>query len=494
MKKSLILIIYLVALSVGIFSYAQGWVSQGREAITVEETVLYGDRSAAEGITVMNRTHCGFHMFWNTSYTVGEALAVKTEYEFHQNQLYEAAERRSDVQVYSNINYAMSGSVDLTDLGANDMLIEAARDVATRTSDGETHEEEVFLKDYYQFYPIVLDLYLQEEEENRYFEKHYISDYLKIPIPEDQKLRVSVTKDTYGRVNYVEQSTTKGDVKINAGSVVVSGVGAYFSLSAFHESGEQIELPKGTLGIHFLPFATKEGVIVPAYEKIHRVYELEDETIQVLRLLKDPKEARLLLFTKESGSVMLSVIDMDTMKLDQKIEVVKAAGKPEVAEEAVNGNEAEKAEETKGEQEGNEAVELELSELKVYDSFLVPIFNGYHFVLIERGPEGLYEVKFAGNLGQYREIAEKLMIYDAVMDFDGSRLAVAVYQPNKNLKLDIDQYQYLPSHSTYLMVFSQNGMAFAGRYDQSSDALLMKEDGSKMVRSIDRNPLSVSFQ
>jgi hypothetical protein len=463
MKKSLILIICLFVLSAGIFYFAFSWVSEGKEAISVEETVLYGDRNAAEGITVRNQIHCGFHMFWDTEYTVDRELAVKTHYRYSQIEQREDEIRPSDMQIYTYINYAMSGTIDLSDQKSYELPLLAAADVAKRTPSGETHEELLSLADYYQFYPVSMDLYLSEGRKILYNEQKDMADYFKIPVSQDHKVRVSVTKDKNGSVSYIEQNSEKGDINISAGSAVVAAGGGYCAVSVTNDIGNQVRLPENLSGIHFLPFSETKDGLEPSFQEMRRVYLLS-ENVRVLRLMKDPEEERLLLFTKENDTILLSVIDMNTMELIQKTEL------------------------------GKDAAELELWDVKKYDSFLVPVFSDYHFTLLSRDSDGLFRMEFAGNLGQDKAIAEKFQLQDAVMDYDGARLAVAVYQPYTSFRQSSGEYQYFSSHSTYLMVFDREGLLYAGKYDQSSDELIPEVNNDKSLRAVDKNPLTVRFE
>ncbi|QOX64300.1 hypothetical protein FRZ06_13580 [Anoxybacterium hadale] len=467
MKKSMILAIVLLALSIGVFPYATGWVSEGKEAITVKETVLYGDRRAAEGVAVLNRTHCDYHMFWNTTYRVGSKLSVESNYRYSQAQLREDDGRASDLQLYTNINYAMSGDIDFSGENWNDLPRLVAADVAKRTPNGETHEEEISLADYYRFYPVTLELYLSKGQTTVYSARHDMADYFKIPVPQNHKVRVAITKGKNGAVNYIEQSSTEGDFQLSSGSTAISESGGYFAVSVSGQNNGQITMPEGISGIHFLPFTKAEGGIEPDWEGLRRDYPLK-ETEQVLHLIKDPKEERLLLFTRENEAVMLSVIDMETMELIRKSKL----------EEAVE--------------------DLSLWDVKIYDSFLVVTLSDYRFLLLQRDSDGLFVLKFAGNFNQNDKIGEKLQFDTAAMDFDGSHLAVAGYQPYTSYREGGGQYQYFASHSTYLMIYDEKGLTFAGKYDQSSDALPVPTDRAdstrKSVRAIDKNPLSVSFE
>ena len=460
MRKSLILTICLVVMSAAIFYSVHELVSREEEAITVDETVLYGDRMAAEGITVTNRIHCDYHMFWDTAYTVGKALTVRTDYQYSQAEQHGAQTRPSDMQIYSSLNFGMSGTIDFDREEEDEMALEAVRDVAKRTPAGKTHEEEVYLKEYYQFYPLVMDLFHFGDRIKDLNTDLSLSDYFRIPVPPTHKVRVSVTKDRSGQIVSVDQSSIEGDMDIYASSVMTTS-GGYCALTAYRENDETVALPEDCSGIHFLPFIEKDGGLEPSIETMRLVYPIDPESTRVLSLLEDSEEKRLLLFTKENNKIMLSVIDRDTMSLQQKTLLAE------------------------------DAEDLEILEVEQYETFMVPIFSDSSFLMLEENSDRDFQIRFSGSLTECEDINDSLQIYNMAMDYDGSRLAIAAYQPN-TVRQKNDEYQYDPSHSTYLMVYDQDGLAYAGKYDQSSDGLLPETRSSKAVRSLDDVPLSVS--
>ena len=461
MRKSLILTICLAVLSAAVFYSVQELVSREKEAVTVDETVLYGDRKAAEGITVTNRIHCDYHMFWDTAYTVGKALSVTTDYQYSQAEQHGEQTRPSDMQIYSNLNFGMSGTIDFDRQEENDMPLKAVRDVAKRTPAGKTREEDVYLKEYYRFYPLTMDISISGHRVKDFNTELSLSDYFRIPVLPTHKVRVSVTKDRNGQIVSVDQSSIEGDMNIYAASVMTTS-GGYCALTAYKENDKTAALPEDCSGIHFLLLIEKDGELEPSIETMRLVYPIDPESTRVLWLLEDPEGKRLLLFTKENNKVLLSVIDRNTMSLQQKTLLAE------------------------------DAEDLEILEVKQYKTFMVPIFSDSSFLLFEENSDEDFQIRFSGSLAEYEGMDDSPQIYNMAMDYDGSRLAIAAYQPDLVKKQMNGEYQYYTSVSTYLMVYDQDGLAYAGKYDQSSDGLLPETRSSKAVRSLDGEPLSVS--
>ena len=67
MKKSTFLFVLLLILSTVGICYFYTTVNAQKNKVTLTETVLAGDPSAAEGVTVDVKTHYDNHLFWNTT-------------------------------------------------------------------------------------------------------------------------------------------------------------------------------------------------------------------------------------------------------------------------------------------------------------------------------------------------------------------------------------------------------------------------------------------
>lgn len=457
MRKSIMLTLLLLVLSIGILFFVFDWVNEKKESVSVEETVLAGDKAAAGGITVTNRTTCEEHLFWDTVYQVGNELDVKTKFTFCQTRKQDSGEATPEVYLYFNSSYGFSGNaLDLEKKNEYSyMAIKPAIDVSKRTPDGETREETLCLKDYYEYYPLTMDLLIPgaEFEMNKDLRQN-LEDYFRIKVPGEHKIKVSVTKDSDGNITNVDSSSIAGETLFFCAGTV-SDSGCYVAMTlADGDTGESKPLPKEVSGIHYLPFEENEGVIHPVTQEMKRVYAFENEMIRPLRLLQ-ASDGRLLLFTGEDKSVTLSVIDSETMALVQKLELTI------------------------------ETADVELIEIKQYDNMIVPVFSDGSFYLLQDNVDGTYDIKMTGSLFACEKIGQELSIvnHNMMMDYDGGRLAVAFYQPSS-----------FNTCSTYLMVYKQDALAYAGKYDLSCDRTVPGEQGNstKAVHPLNFKPLRVS--
>lgn len=455
MRKSLGFTFFLFLLSTAILCGSYGWVNQAKDDVVIEESVVYGDKSAAEGIAVTNRTTCDYHLFWNTVYRVGGDLSVSTTFTFSQARLEER--NRADqpaLSLYSNTDFGISGNN--LDLEAEHYSPETAMKpviaVAERTPAGGTREETVFLRDYYEFYPLTLDMDIQDTRLAMNQEiRLAFADYLRIPIDPGHQVKISVTKDDEGNIIEVNSSTVSGWAELSAASAATDS-GCYFALSAVNDQGVAIPLPAELSGIHYLPFEKKGEFLLPAVGQMRLVYPLDQRT-RVLHLGQSAG-SRLLLLTRKDRAATLSVIDQETRQLLQKIPLLK--GREEVI----------------------------VREIQQKDSYLLPIFSDGSFSLLTDEPESGYKIQLSGNLFAGEGLDPDLPYYDLTADYDGRRLAVAFYQYHRQWDDSLCR--------TYLLVYGREGLIYAGQYDHSADRTLTPGYRER-VRLLDQGPVTVSF-
>ena len=143
------------------------------------------------------------------------------------------------------------------------LMVLSAADVAERTENGETRTETLRLADYYDYYPITVELYLPDQEGRSYVyttwaECQALADYFRLKVPEDLMVEVSVTKDEYGQVSNVE-SNDVGNQRFwfDCRSVVVEN-GVCLSIAV---ESENMDVPDNLVacrdgfGLYFIPFS-----------------------------------------------------------------------------------------------------------------------------------------------------------------------------------------------------------------------------------------------
>lgn len=446
----------LFALSAAALLGSHSAVNARRDAITITETILCGDRAAAGGITVLNRTHNDYRLFWDTYYTLGKELEVHTDFLFSQERKLDYPMTHPGLDMSDHFNYTISGDDvfldDSYEQGFRPLPAKVPRAVAGRTPAGETNEEIIYLKDYYNFYPLYLGFQTLESynatthfsvgRNNNFYD---ITDYLKIPINETQSLRVSVTKDSAGKIKQVKsEKISESGIMFWSLPSVFTDSGCYFFINAFNDKGI-VDLPEEVSGIHYIPLTETEGALPPSFGDIRLVYPLEPRMITPLQLLKSPDERRLMLFAEENASITLSVIEAETMSLLQKTVLFE------------------------------NAEELFLREIKQYDDYFMAFLSDGRFCLLQEDERGMCEIELTGDLYACAEIDENVFYNEMAMDYDGQRLAVVLYQERNDC-------------GTYLMVYDNDSLAYAGKYDHSGDRYAERIEHFRRY-----NPLSVSL-
>ena len=82
MKRTFLLILLLIV-SIGSVSVFASNVYKEHDNVTFQETILYGDRSAADGLNLKLHTNQSYQLFWDTTCEFDNEVAVNTDYKFY---------------------------------------------------------------------------------------------------------------------------------------------------------------------------------------------------------------------------------------------------------------------------------------------------------------------------------------------------------------------------------------------------------------------------
>lgn len=156
MKKSIIIFVTMVALSVGMVAYGWNFVNgQVGEARLTEETVI-GNRDAADGLTAGFRADSMDSLHWTNSF---DFSTDKTESSFKRGEMTKTA----DPVIYetirftgwSTVPYATALKYDWLE-GIQDKKVQSFYDKIQQKvlKDGAEQEGRIRLKDYLDFYPV----------------------------------------------------------------------------------------------------------------------------------------------------------------------------------------------------------------------------------------------------------------------------------------------------------------------------------------------------
>ena len=347
MRKALCLTGLLAALAVGGTIGLNTAVNAAADRVTMTETTLQGNAAAAAGLQLHARMEYAEQLFWNIDCDLGGPLAPTTTYEFYISEQYSTGTNTdTGVHLESYLEYGLDYEKDAEEQQG---LGKAFKQLADTIGPGEEAETTVYVKDYFDYYPLSMSVdiggrffnfteseYLQycpdgeavvelsPEYDVELFA--HLRQFFRIPVLPDQTVSISIGKHTNGHIGSMGSGSTDSDCfYMNTHSVVTPGM-CYFTFSPLSEQGKLMDLSliPGGYGLYALPWTAEGGVYgdtVQAHgDQLAMVYPLSTEAEILLLQLSDDGSA-LLLHTKENDRYILTVIDLATMTTRQKLDV-----------------------------------------------------------------------------------------------------------------------------------------------------------------------------
>ncbi|MCF0121344.1 MAG: hypothetical protein HUJ65_06870, partial [Oscillospiraceae bacterium] len=333
MRKALAAVLVLLLLLCGVTVYAFCAVMGPKEKVSYEESVFYGDRSAADGVTISLKTNYNHNLFWDSDIRFSNGdYSCETEYAFSASTLDEEAQT-------GNLGVFLWTSHEIISDGFTDTIEKHLEGMKP----GEEDEFELRLADFYDYYPITGRINLPESfqwfspeiaaedtvvgDVGQYNGKK-LSEFFRIPVFEGEYYTVSVKKDRESAGSY--QSYTSGHGVSAASDCFefrTSGVctedACYFWFPNRTNYGIKIDtgMIPGGYGIYILPYGyvdeenyhgldSYEGIDVNVDEL--RVFYPIDENVCIKALGKSGDNKELILHTVEDGKYYVNIIDART--------------------------------------------------------------------------------------------------------------------------------------------------------------------------------------
>lgn len=459
MKKTLLITSLLVLLSAGFIGFLHISVLAKKDQVTYTDTIHYGDASMTEGLTVECNTQYDQKLFWNTTYKAGTSPSTETAYRFYtmdQQEYYESPKGIS-LESYTDNYYD-------TSLSEDDPLYDIPliyHNLYNKTDVGESKSEIVYLKDYFEFYPI--DIYIGFPDDSYHLSQHErnymsedeakqlksFSDYFKIPVLEEHAVRVEMDKrDESG---YSSGSSDAGsDIFYLDSFSAIDEEYVYFTFNPHTLNGNLVDLShiKDGYGIYRFPYSKKPDVLSDMYdvnfEELSMVYPLDPaEQIHYMSISED--KTKILLFgedNKNTGSKII-VIDTKTLQTLQTIHIDSI------------------------EREDKSTEILCTQDVHHYQDFMVLQCSSRYLVVLTTTEDRLYNPEYVIDIS-----AAPNHIYDNVISnfywkcgFAWNGQELAIVQP-----LDIERsYTYYQSPGFQLSIFDKNGLKYYSTHDSSLD-------------------------
>ncbi len=333
MRKALALFTAILIAMLGIYTAIFVQINNEKDNVVVTENVVFGDKSYADGITVSADSKHGNRLLWETDYTIGEAPVTKTDFTYHHFGFrYEDTEIRRNMSIYTSFHFSTSAG------DYNEIYKNTKKAFEEMMKDAEPYvqqEKTILLSDYYDYYPLVVDIDFPNFYISDYFFRDDITEYklsvinklnefFRIPVIEGHKLTINGIADEEGNLtqwgtSFTEESADNFDMYIE-GSITDENCFLSFSNKTMNGKNVDISNIPGGYGVYCLPYTETENSVNFDFDNMKNIYPVKEETeIYEIRLSYDNKH--LYIMTREGEKCILTVIDAKTFKKLQSIEI-----------------------------------------------------------------------------------------------------------------------------------------------------------------------------
>ena len=366
MKKSAVVLCAFAALCICGIAVMHARLVGTADEVAFRETALYGDVDAANGLTLTARQSCNRQLYWTSAVPVAAPALARTEFWAKDRQTpLDGWYSTEGIRIYSVIggggyNFGSGGASDdvvleriresfwYMDSDGYTAMLRAAMD---RTAADEYHEETFRVRDYMEYYPLMVDLdlgggvmlwwrgepYVPGTDDTSGL-GDYIAEAFRIPAPENAMLTVKVTKDARGMISSLYTESDPDAIALETQCVVTEDK-CWFTLRRYGEERFDFsELRKG-YGLYSLPFAMRTEP-----DKFgNKAADLDTDVMHValpfaedetpLELFDAGEGTLLLLLRSEKEGLALVVLDTETERVRQRL-VLPGSG--ELGEEGWN--------------------------------------------------------------------------------------------------------------------------------------------------------------
>ncbi len=334
MGKTLALFSAIFLMLIALYSSIFIDINKEKDNVVVTESIVYGDKSFAEDITIIADARYRNKLQWKTQYTIAETPEAKTEFKFHPFGIKdEDSEFIKNLSVYTCFNFSTSGG-DFNNNIFNTM--KNAYDDMMKNAEPYKHKEKtILLSDYFDYYPLAVDLSFENlhisfpffDSNISEYEQSIINefnDYFRIPIVEGHKLSISAIVNESGNISqwgtsYTEETSDSFDFYME-GCITDSNV--FLSFDNKTLNGKIIDttnIPCG-YGIYCIPYTETENSVIFDFENIKNVYPV-DEKNGIYEIHFSENKENLYIMTRENNKSFMTVIDTVTFEKKFRLEI-----------------------------------------------------------------------------------------------------------------------------------------------------------------------------
>lgn len=503
MKRAAILTLVLFLISGGSVYLAASNMYEEHDKVHYTEKVLYGDRRMADGLQVDFRSTYKYHLLWDTTHILGEKGEVEThsDYEFSTFSHYDGGEEIEYQGVTldshpSSVTYH-NGSMGSNNMFSDDGLDKAYKELEEIVENGEEGEKTIYLKDYMEYYPLEIRLelpgndtytgdYFDADAIENYDKGHGIHiiakiwDYFKIPVLEEETFRIHLRKNKEGDIVGHGSGSTVSDAFYMYTYGVATDKDCFFTFDTLSKEGKIVDTThlEDGYGIYTFSYEMKEMNIgiygdkpfmaAPDADSFRLFYPLEPG-IQIGAIKTNKEQDRVLLHTVEDGMYYMTVIDIATGEMVQKLEIAKC--------------------------------HVDYFGLHIFDKgdFMVMVLDGEKLAVVSRRKNGEYQLEYVCTIREEDliaiqqedntiiEVVPWLNYYRGDVDFDGEKLVLSG-------QIRDDEYGTREDTANfYLAVYTKEGMQYYGEYRSSLSTGTDYDNYNYHCRGTDYVPVKVKW-
>lgn len=453
------------------------------DQVQFTETVLAGDPSAAEGLSIRAHATYNDQLFWdsNTVFNRNKPLTTQTKYHFFNTEQKEESENfYNGVELYSDTEgsgaYIMDMSNQIEPVGID----RAYQELYNIVQPGQELEKTITVADYYDYYPLSGIISLQGIRADFGIWMSYDSTYdqsilnkfeefFQIPVLPTEQITISLGKDSNG-ATYTKSSNEEGEQFYFHTQGVVTPTTCYFSFNNRTNVGSIVDtsLIPGGYGIYAFDYTagvvktlkgrgteiTENGCL--HLDSLRMVFPI-DPTEEFLQLSQWEDDGTLLLYTRRKNDYFLTIIEMYTMRQIQRLKIQST--------------------------QTNDGAWYNLLE---NDDFIVTVIDQTATVLLPNG-DGTFRIDMQTPNTLNLEYLSWHRDSNA-MAYNNGKLAVA-YE-------NIDQttgFRYAPCFDA--VIFDNTGLVFLAQYQSSlRNVLTDSYNSNEIVRLVDQNPIEVTWK
>ena len=342
MRKATVVLFVVLVLALGGTCFAAVTLYHQRDDVMLTERTAWGKKDVLQDLSMQINLVYQDRLRWSTKVSMKNTEEAVTEFESSLAPIYTDIRRYTGLSMDLFLDTAMVQENILQE--KTEGVTKAYAQLAETIGANEEAEAEIYLKDYVEVYPYSIQLYLpgtdiyrnpgwsnetvKQEQERYVIEK--INDFFRIPVLEEERHSISIGKNQQGEIYHTGSGNGESDFFYMWTFNALAEDALYITFDTHSRDGVVVDtsLIPGGYGIYRLPYdGSLEGSVENADRISAKVDELEmvyplDAQIRVKHLQLNGNKDKLLLHAEENGKYVVTVIDISTMEMLQKMEVM----------------------------------------------------------------------------------------------------------------------------------------------------------------------------